>query len=91
MNWTKEKPTEPGLYWYRSAKEDTGDWDSEEPTVIAVRYWGGRTDTLTVDMIGSEVGYDLVDAHGDFAGPMHPPGSIDVSTCDKPNQFLPPQ
>jgi hypothetical protein len=67
MNWTKEKPSSPGLYWYRSGNGDEGDWNSDEPFIVELCMWPSG---LRVSMISSEMIYDLSDSHGKFAGPV---------------------
>lgn len=49
MNWTKEPPSEPGIYWYRYEDDD-----SPEIVSVSLEAWGVRR-------IGSDVFEDLDD------------------------------
>lgn len=72
MNWTTEKPTAPGWYWYRSGLGDEGDWEQSKPIVIEISFFCNR-DTLRAFMSSSDCVYYLEDAHGEFAGPIPEP------------------
>jgi hypothetical protein len=69
MNWTREKPTKPGWYWWkldnyaRVVMVDTGEWDRErgEPRLIFTQP-------------GMEMAYRVSEWDGEWAGPIPKPG-----------------
>jgi len=71
LRWTSDKPTVPGWYWYRTGAGDASDWHRDYAFIIRVD--AIADECLYVAMDGSDVGYALEDAHGQFAGPIQEP------------------
>jgi hypothetical protein len=60
MRWTKERPTEPGMYWVRARAE------KRRPTIVQ---FFPAVDGVVDDDGASTKYYE----HCDFAGPIKPP------------------
>lgn len=61
--WTSEKPTKSGFYYYRQS-------DDEDPIVLKVDI---RDDRRVVWLPGDNAAEPLEQCHGDWAGPIEPP------------------
>lgn len=73
MNWTTEKPTIPGLYWYRQMPaRNPGPFEVDpvfyEPDVVKVESYDGR---LRMNFHDDDHWYPVRD--GEWAGPLEPP------------------
>lgn len=64
MHWTTDKPTQPGLYWFRV--HVAGRWC--EPNIIWTN--GVNQARHFMGMVGDVY---LTNMHGQFAGPLTPP------------------
>lgn len=62
--WTRERPTEPGYYWYASGKE-------EPPEVVRVEHSGGR---LVVEIIACDEFWEVGERDG-FWQKVAPPSN----------------
>lgn len=62
LRWTKEPPTEPGLYWYREDENSRG-------RIASVYNIGGQWD---FDYLGDDYYYDFPTG-GQWAGPLETP------------------
>lgn len=68
MEWTSAKPTKAGFYFYRQS----GD---EEPIVLKVEIGSDRRGVVRVVWLhGDNASEPLDQCHGDWAGPLTPPG-----------------
>ncbi|MGR6036092.1 MAG: hypothetical protein ACU4EQ_12735 [Candidatus Nitrosoglobus sp.] len=77
MKWTKEKPTEPGWYWWRY---DTGESlsivriyskDEDEDNPVSIAYFSEDGESAAYDgMLQSSY---LSEIHGYWAGPLNVP------------------
>jgi len=66
MNWTADKPTEPGFYWCRTVGMSGG-----EPVEISDRLW--YYDVLAVFYIGVELPGQLENSNCEWYGPLEAP------------------
>ena len=67
MTWTHEKPTKPGLYWYRH------DPDSQPEDYEALKVaWDDRQSTWSVRSPESDNGF-VAEHNGEWYGPFSPP------------------
>jgi hypothetical protein len=65
--WTSEKPTKSGFYYYRQS-------DDEEPIVLKVEVLDDRKGLISVVWLPDDnVAEPLEKCHGDWAGPIEPP------------------
>jgi hypothetical protein len=65
--WTSEKPTKSGFYYYRQSND-------EEPIVLKVEVLDGRKGLNSVVWLpGDNAAEPLEQCHGDWAGPIEPP------------------
>jgi hypothetical protein len=65
--WTSERPTKSGSYYYRQSAD-------EEPIVLKVDILDDRTGHMSVVWLpGDDVAEPLEQCHGDWAGPIEPP------------------
>jgi hypothetical protein len=65
--WTSEKPTKSGFYYYRQSND-------EEPIVLKVEILDGRKGRISVVWLpGDNAAEPLEQCHGDWAGPIEPP------------------
>ena len=62
LRWTKESPTEHGLYWYRETKNSRG-------RIVSVYKIGRR---CYMDPLDDDIFYDLP-MYGQWAGPIQEP------------------
>jgi hypothetical protein len=62
MNWTTDKPTVPGWYWWRS--------NTEDPTMVEVVKCRRVCMVLEPD---SNMGVEVPLYVGEWAGPLEPP------------------
>ena len=67
MNWTTNKPTVPGWYWYRERHTD-------RPLILDVQQLpGGKLAFLAnLNRLGEDYVY-IEDLNGEWAGPLSPP------------------
>lgn len=76
MNWTKERPTAPGWYWYRGEYAVGG---GPQPAVVYVRRSdaGDACDNTDSPLVGQQPLMDyadpLEDYPGEWCGPIEPP------------------
>jgi hypothetical protein len=61
--WTSEKPTKSGFYYYRQSND-------EDPIVLKVELLDDRK---VVWLPGDNAAEPLEQCHGDWAGPIEPP------------------
>ena len=64
MNWTKERPTKAGWYWYQGPHEQS------EPEVLAVEF-DDEFDRFVQFGVGPQAWVD--ECNGQWAGPLEPP------------------
>src|SRR5688500_13985706 len=65
--WTSEKPTKSGFYYYRQSND-------EEPIVLKVEVLDDREGLMSVVWLpGDNAAEPLELRHGDWAGPIEPP------------------
>jgi hypothetical protein len=65
--WTSEKPTKSGFYYYRQS-------DNEDPIVLKVDVLDDRKGHISVVWLhGDNAAEPLEQCHGDWAGPIEPP------------------
>jgi hypothetical protein len=65
--WTSEKPTKSGFYYYRQSND-------EEPIVLKVEVLDDRKGLKSVVWLpGDNAAEPLEQCHGDWAGPIEPP------------------
>jgi len=64
MNWTKEKPTKQGYYWWRQ-------YPSTKPRIAKV--WGYDGECEYVAWMGTDNDSNLIDTEGEWFGPIEPP------------------
>ena len=65
--WTSEKPTKSGFYYYRQSND-------EEPIVLRVEVLDDRKGLNSVVWLpGDNAAEPLEQCHGDWAGPIEPP------------------
>jgi hypothetical protein len=65
--WTSEKPTKSGFYYYRQSND-------EEPIVLKVEVLDDRKGLISVVWLpGDNAAEPLEQCHGDWAGPIEPP------------------
>jgi hypothetical protein len=62
MNWTTDKPTKPGWYWYRTSEED------KTLYMVNVRELGGHINAIWSDGRSERV----IDMPGEWQGPLEP-------------------
>jgi hypothetical protein len=73
MTWTSEKPSKPGLYWYR----DHRDTQVEEYKSLKV-FWDSQVNSLSAKTY--EYGTVLMNSYsGEWYGPITPPMNISES------------
>jgi len=64
--WTSEKPTKSGFYYYRQS-------DDEDPIVLKVDVLDDRKGNISVVWLpGDNAAEPLEQCHGDWAGPIEP-------------------
>lgn len=65
--WTSERPTKSGFYYYRQSED-------EEPIVLKVEVQDDRKGHMGVVWLPNDnVAEPLEQCHGDWAGPIEPP------------------
>jgi hypothetical protein len=65
--WTSERPTKSGFYYYRQSND-------EEPIVLRVEVLDDRKGLNSVVWLpGDNAAEPLEQCHGDWAGPIEPP------------------
>ena len=70
LNWTTEKPTKLGLYWYREIVNSV-----RIPTIVQVVSCphGGLDEFLEARKLADSTIYYLRELRGEWAGPLEPP------------------
>jgi len=68
MQWTREKPFEPGFYWLKGNLEL-----SEQITIVEVFYHHHIRSQLFVRFFGWECGIDVSGIDGEWCGPLKLP------------------
>jgi len=63
--WTSEKPTKSGFYYYRQSND-------EDPIVLKVEVLDDCKGVVW--LLGDNASESLEQCHGDWAGPIEPPG-----------------
>ena len=63
--WTSERPTKSGFYYYRQSND-------EDPIVLKVEVLDDRKGVVW--LLGDNASEPLEQCHGDWAGPIEPPG-----------------
>jgi hypothetical protein len=75
VNWTTDKPTKPGVYWYRKNRASVS--NVELCCVQYVRYPGQRHQTIEsvfhVTKFGRTKYWSINEFDGEWAGPIEPP------------------
>ena len=68
MQWTKEKPSAPGFYWFKGNLEL-----SEQITIVEVFYHYHIRSQIFVRFFGCECGMDVSGIDGEWCGPLKLP------------------
>lgn len=74
LEWTTDKPTEPGWYWIKNVRTAHG-YEEAEPCVVEVANYGnGYPGNFNVTVPSDECTTELRDfIAAEWAGPLEPP------------------
>lgn len=75
VNWTKEKPTQFGFYWFQPLSER----QDIPPSIVSVFEWPDIGDELTFVYTGSGITFEVErEGNGLWYGPLTPPDNREI-------------